>query len=62
MPITKWSHGIYLSRGPKADVLNVRIFEGRKEDFTDVEIDAPKKKKEEKMDPRLAMRMARMTS
>jgi hypothetical protein len=45
IPIVKWSHGIYLSRGPKADILNVRIFEGRKEDFTDVEIEMPKKKK-----------------
>lgn len=51
-----------MSRGPKADILNVRIFQGRKEDFTDVEIDLPKKKKEEKMDPRLAMRMARMST
>jgi len=59
IPITKWSHMIHLSRGDRGEILNLRIFEGRKEDFHDVEIEAPKKKKEEKMDPRLAMRLAR---
>ncbi len=41
-------------------MLNMRIFEGRKEDFGDVEIEQPKKKKEEKMDPRLAMRLGKV--
>jgi hypothetical protein len=60
IPITKWTHAIYLSRGDKGDVLNLRIFEGKKEDFGDVEIEAPKKKKEEKMDPRLALRLGKI--
>ena len=62
-PVIEWSNLINTARGDRKDFLNLRIFECKKEDLTDVEIsEPPKKKKEEKMDPRLALRMARMTA
>jgi hypothetical protein len=62
-PVIEWTSTINFARGDRKEYLNVRIFEGKREDFNDVEInEAPKKKKEEKMDPRLALRMARIGS
>jgi hypothetical protein len=51
--VKEWSSNLLAAKSGKN--LGVRIFEGTREDFTDVEIVETKKPKENKEDPRLAM-------